>query len=460
MELENCLSKKSFGSHHLIVDLASLHPNDEVDGLVESLRNILLILLGKNDSCEMPSLIITLIWDDKLDIVLDARPLKKQMWNQISASLDKIKTSVRKLKHSLPEELNAKSSLGLEESLEKAVRDKTIMPQLQVLVITRREDDVMHALTLTLDWPKDMLPIKLLTPNHTSDRYSTSSLRVTRLASSFDLDMFLKQSMLKEHTSRYDLSLELTSRGSKETILLDVHRRSVNLEFTNSSLIPGEGEVKLSSLKGIRVVKESGLCESVLCGDMYFLSPTACRQLDLIQHQENGRNFGMLLHSLEGRAGCLIVESARNLYVLRPLAGNLLGLRRLSTVETILPVPEVTGSSSIAGTAKLMNIMNDLPEDEMFNPLQYKSNVLPRLEAWISKPETESMKVTEFSRPAFDFVQSGYSIEQKRSKMTNSSSSDWIDRTLGTRGGRGQSRGNSTRGRGVQKGRGRKNPIL
>ena len=27
--------------------------------------------------------------------------------------------------------------------------------------------------------------------------------------------------------------------------------------------------------------------------------------------------------------------------MLRPLAGNLLGLRRLSTVETILPVPEV-----------------------------------------------------------------------------------------------------------------------
>jgi len=148
--------------------------------------------------------------------------------------------------------------------------------------------------------------------------------------------------------------------------------------------------------------------------------------------------------------------------VLRPLAGNLLGLRRLSTVETILPVPEVTGSISIAGTAKLMNIMNDLPEDELFNPLQYKSNVLPRLEAWVSKPETESMKVAEFSRPAFDFVQSGYGIEQKRSKMTNSSSSssDWIDRTLGTRGGRGQSRGNSTRGRGVQKGRARKNPIL
>mgnify|MGYP001471697174 CR=1 FL=1 len=40
---------------------------------------------------------------------------------------------------------------------------------MQVLVITRREDDVMHALNLTLDWPKDMLPIKLLTPN-TSDR--------------------------------------------------------------------------------------------------------------------------------------------------------------------------------------------------------------------------------------------------------------------------------------------------
>lgn len=38
------------------------------------------------------STIFSLIFrDDKLDIVLDARPLKKQMWNQISASLDKIK---------------------------------------------------------------------------------------------------------------------------------------------------------------------------------------------------------------------------------------------------------------------------------------------------------------------------------------------------------------------------------
>ena len=58
---------------------------------------------------------------------------------------------------------------------------------------------------------------------------------------------------MKFNKKRLNLRLYL-----QETILLDVHRRSVNLEFRNSCLIPGEGAIKLTSLKGIRVVKESG----------------------------------------------------------------------------------------------------------------------------------------------------------------------------------------------------------
>jgi len=69
--------------------------------------------------------------------------------------------------------------------------------------------------------------------------------------------------------------------------------------------------------------------------------------------------------------------------VLRTLgSSSLFGLKRLSSAETLMPLPVYKEPTQTHGGWRLLNIMKDLPREEVYNPLEYRTNLIPELETW------------------------------------------------------------------------------
>jgi len=385
MEVESGVGWQTSAPQVLVLDLDSMGSGEAIDPLPDMLQNVILLSLasGTSGPTLIPSLAIYAIRRNSVITVMQSTTLVPAAWGEISASILRLRELLREFKFGEP--ASSVDPQTIEECLETILNkeNKDAAPRnLRVQMITQRIEDVSKAVRIFIEWPKSFQPIRLIVPETDLDEesFDEKNLEVVFFRNSDQLSGVLKQGYLMEGMSRTKLAIEVKSKGNSEMLWFDLHRRTINLEQINNPLFK---DGKTANFRGICFVREDGLCDTVTSGDTYLAVPSSSSSLSWPEQQENKNNVILLHRELFAYGNCLIVQSERNFFVLRTLgSSSLFGLKRLSSAETLMPLPVYKEPTQTHGGWRLLNIMKDLPREEVYNPLEYRTNLIPELETW------------------------------------------------------------------------------
>ena len=193
---------------------------------------------------------------DHAEKILQKTSLVPSAWPVISSSIDKLINIVRESRFSKKAEVPPPS--GLEDCIEIILSSGELNPGLdQTQIISTRVHEIRRSLEISSYRSINLRPIKVFAPRldpgslHVDDKV----LKVEFYSNSQELDGLLKRSFLTESCTQPNISLEMSSKGIKETLLLDMHRRFVNLEYVPNQVF---SSFRTHSFQGIRLIRQTG----------------------------------------------------------------------------------------------------------------------------------------------------------------------------------------------------------
>ena len=193
---------------------------------------------------------------DRVETVLRKTSLVPSAWPAISSSINNLIDLVRQSRFSEKPTLPYPS--GLEDCIEIILGMAEESPGLyQSQIVTTRIEEIKHSLEVSSFRNVKMRPIKVFAPMYNPGLIYAEDdvLKIEFYSSSQELDGFLRRSFLDDSCSSPNISLEMSSKGVKENLLLDIHRRFVNLEFIPNQVF---NRVLTNTFKGIRLVRQTG----------------------------------------------------------------------------------------------------------------------------------------------------------------------------------------------------------
>jgi hypothetical protein len=231
-------------------------------------------------------------------------------------------------------------------------------------------------------WPPGLRIMKVLSPAVVLDReeeqFNMHVQRVQRFTFTdwLDLDSYFREWLVHQSSDKSDLKVEMSHRGVREVLQMDLRARTV--ELGDKSRLVGQ---MMDRMIVLSTVSQSGVCQSLMMGEIFLAVPTSATMLAWRELEENNEKIITLHRELSMTKNSLLLSSHNQMHFMAPCltSSSTFLIGKLATAEVLLPLPDCGGvdlGSEVVEDRRVVGVLRELEHHSIYNPLDYNMGKL------------------------------------------------------------------------------------
>ena len=131
----------------------------------------------------------------------------------------------------------------------------------------------------------------------------------------------------------------------------------------------------------LSTVSQSGVCQSLMMGEIFLAVPTSATMLGWRELEENKEKITTLHRELSRTKNSLLLSSHNQMHFMAPCltSSSTFLLGKLATAEVLLPLPDSGGvdlGSEVVEDRRVVGVLRELEHHSIYNPLDYNMGKL------------------------------------------------------------------------------------